>query len=75
MPPVVVTVDFGDGSGEQKWDRDHPHDVWTHKYSKPGMYTIFVMCKLKSIFATAMFVLNITCLKLITSWFLVAEIE
>ena len=46
MPPVVVTVDFGDGSGEQKWDRDSPHDVWTHKYSRPGMYTIFVMSKL-----------------------------
>ena len=50
MPPVVITVDFGDGSGEQKWDRDSPHDVWTHKYSQPGMYTIFVMSKLIVIF-------------------------
>ena len=47
-PPVVATVDFGDGSGEQIWDRDSTHDVWTHKYSKPGMYTIFVMSKLIS---------------------------
>ena len=58
MPPVVMTVDFGDGSGEQKWDRDSPHDVWTHKYSKPGMYTIFVMCKFNSISDTATFIFS-----------------
>ena len=43
MPPVEIVVDFGDGSGEQKWERENIQDVWTHSYSQPGMYTIFVM--------------------------------
>ena len=58
MPPVVMTVDFGDGSGEQKWDRDSPHDVWTHKYAKPGMYTIFVMCKVLFLIQRRLFSIN-----------------
>ena len=42
-PPVEIIVDFGDGSGEQKWERENIQDVWTHSYSQPGIYTIFVM--------------------------------
>ena len=42
-PPVEIVVDFGDGSGEQKWERENIQDVWTHIYSQPGVYTIFVM--------------------------------
>ena len=42
-PPVAITVDYGDGSGEQLWQRENVQDVWTHSYSQPGIYTIFVM--------------------------------
>ena len=42
-PPVEIIVDFGDGSGEQKWERENIQDVWTHSYSQPGIYTIYVM--------------------------------
>ena len=42
-PPVKIVVDFGDGSGEQTWERENVQDVWTHTYSKPGIFTIFVM--------------------------------
>ena len=42
MPPVVITVDFGDGSGEQQWSRDDPRWLWSHKYQLPGRYIIHV---------------------------------
>ena len=42
-PPVKIVVDFGDGSGEMSWERENVQDVWTHIYSEPGIYTIFVM--------------------------------
>ena len=42
-PPVKIVVDFGDGSGTQLWERENIQDVWTHSYSQPGIYTIYVM--------------------------------
>ena len=42
-PPVKIMVDFGDGSGESVWQRENVQDVWSHIYSEPGIYTIFVM--------------------------------
>ena len=45
LPPVVITVDFGDGSGEQYWTREDPRDLWTHKYQLPGKYWVHVNSK------------------------------
>lgn len=45
MPPVIITVDYGDGSGEQKWTRDDPRDLWSHKYQLPGKYWVHVSSK------------------------------
>jgi hypothetical protein len=28
LPPINVTVDFGDGSGAYKWTREDRQDVW-----------------------------------------------
>ena len=42
MPPVVITVDFGDGSGEQRWRRAAPADLWSHQYQLPGTYWVHV---------------------------------
>ena len=49
LPPVVITVDFGDGSGEQYWTRDDPRDLWTHNYQLPGKYWVHVNSKSASI--------------------------
>ena len=45
MPPVVITVDYGDGSGEQMWTRDQPRNLWTHKYQLPGRYWVHISSK------------------------------
>ena len=42
MPPVLITVDYGDGSGEQIWSREAPALLWTHKYQLPGRYWVHV---------------------------------
>ena len=42
MPPVLITVDYGDGSGEQIWSREEPALLWTHKYQLPGRYWVHV---------------------------------
>ena len=50
-PPVVIMVNYGDGSGEQVrkvrgrvqvWTREDPRDLWTHKYQLPGRYWVSV---------------------------------
>ena len=43
LPPVKITVNFGDGSGEQDWTREDPRDLWTHQYQFPGRYTVSVV--------------------------------
>ena len=42
MPPVIITVDYGDGSGEQSWSRAAPANLWTHMYQLPGRYWVSV---------------------------------
>ena len=42
LPPVNITVNFGDGTGEQLWTREDPRDLWTHAYQLPGHYTVSV---------------------------------
>jgi PKD repeat protein len=42
LPPINVTVDFGDGSGTYVWTREDRQDVWSHIYSEPGLYTVSV---------------------------------
>lgn len=42
MPPVIITVDYGDGSGEQSWSRAAPANLWTHMYQLPGRYWVHV---------------------------------
>ena len=40
--PVKITVDFGDGSGEQLWTREDPKNLWVHQYQLPGRYWVHV---------------------------------
>ena len=40
--PVRITVDFGDGSGEQLWTREDPRNLWVHQYQLPGRYWVHV---------------------------------
>ena len=40
--PVKITVDFGDGSGEQLWTREDPRNLWVHQYQLPGRYWVHV---------------------------------
>ncbi len=40
MPPLDILVDFGDGTGARKWTTQHPVNVWQHRYSRPGTYTV-----------------------------------
>jgi hypothetical protein len=42
LPPVNITINFGDGTGEQLWTREDPRDLWTHMYQLPGRYTVSV---------------------------------
>ena len=42
LPPVNISVNFGDGTGEQLWTREDPRDLWTHAYQLPGHYTVSV---------------------------------
>ena len=44
--PVRVTVDFGDGSGEQLWTREDPSNLWVHQYHLPGQYWVHVSSRL-----------------------------
>ena len=42
LPPVNISVNFGDGTGEQLWTREDPRDLWTHVYQLPGHFTVSV---------------------------------
>ena len=46
LPPVIITIDYGDGSGEQKWTREDPRDMWSHKYQLPGKYWVHASSKI-----------------------------
>ena len=46
--PVRITIDFGDGSGQQLWTREDPRDLWVHQYQLPGRYWVHVSSKLIS---------------------------
>ncbi len=37
---LEITVDYGDGSGVQRWTTAEPTNVWQHRYTTPGVYTI-----------------------------------
>ena len=37
-----VTVNFGDGTGEQVWSREDPRHLWVHQYQMPGFYWVSV---------------------------------
>lgn len=43
VPPLEVVVDYGDGSGPVTWSRENTVDVWSHEYSRPGLYAISVV--------------------------------
>ena len=42
LPPVVIDVDYGDGSGIAQWTRESAQDLWRHMYSSAGLYTITI---------------------------------
>ena len=37
---VVMTLDYGDGSGLITWTQDDPRQMYSHMYSMPGSYVI-----------------------------------
>ena len=39
---VNVSVNFGDGTGEQIWSREDPRHLWVHQYQKPGFFWVSV---------------------------------
>ena len=39
---VNVTLNFGDGTGEQVWSREDPKHLWVHQYQMPGFYWVSV---------------------------------
>ena len=41
-PKVNVSVNFGDGTGEQIWSREDPRHLWVHQYQTPGFYWVSV---------------------------------
>ena len=45
MPPLEITVDYGDGTILQTWTQEDPRNFWNHIYVLPGVYTIRVKCK------------------------------
>ena len=45
VPPVQITVDYGDGSGSQVWTHDNQLNVFKHVYSQAGKFTISVRSK------------------------------
>ena len=46
FPKVNVTVNFGDGTGEQLWNREDPRHLWMHQYQMPGFYWVSVSSNL-----------------------------
>ncbi len=40
IPPLDIFVDFGDGSGTQIWIPELTPNVWQHRYTFPGTYTV-----------------------------------
>ena len=40
MPPVNITVDYGDGSPLRLWTMENPSYVWGYEYSYGGTYEI-----------------------------------
>ena len=50
MSKVNVTVNFGDGTGEQVWMREDPRHLWVHQYQMPGFYWVSVSSGFKIIF-------------------------
>ena len=46
MPPVNITVDYGDGSPSRLWTMENPSYVWGYEYSYGGTYEI----KIKGIY-------------------------
>ena len=46
FPKVNVTVNFGDGTGEQVWSREDPRHLWMHQYQMPGFYWVSVSSNL-----------------------------
>ena len=45
LPPVNITVDYGDGSGIAKWTRENTQDLWRHAYVRSGTYNIAIVGK------------------------------
>jgi len=43
IPPLMIKVDYGDGSGTSVWTQDEPINVFQHQYTIPGTYEIFFM--------------------------------
>jgi hypothetical protein len=45
LPPLNITVDYGDGSGSNMWQRTNKIVIWSHVYTRPGKFVIGVHCK------------------------------
>jgi hypothetical protein len=45
LPPVDITVDYGDSSGPNFWTRTNKIVLWSHVYTRPGKYDLTVQSK------------------------------
>ena len=43
LPPVNISVDYGDGSGVALWTRENRQDLWRHAYVRAGIYNIAIV--------------------------------
>ncbi len=44
LPPVTITVDYGDGSGPNTWSQGNKLVLWSHVYTRPGKFRVSVKC-------------------------------
>ena len=39
-PPIIATIDYGDGSPALQSSLDNPKNIFQHGYSRPGTYDV-----------------------------------
>ena len=42
IPPLEISVDYGDGSPIELWTKENPTYIWGHEYAYGGTYNIKV---------------------------------
>ena len=45
QPPLEISMDWGDGSGQQFWTPVRPYNIWKYQYTKPGTFNLYYRSK------------------------------